>query len=58
MKLVFIQIGGTIDKDYPHSTKSWVFENGEPATNRIIKKLNPPFEFDGSPRAKKWLWDY
>lgn len=46
MKLVFIQTGGTIDKDYPHTTKGWAFEFGEPAFNRIIEKLNPSFEFD------------
>ncbi|TKG91478.1 asparaginase [Puteibacter caeruleilacunae] len=46
MKLVFIQTGGTIDKDYPHTTKGWAFEFGEPATNRILEKLNPSFEFE------------
>ena len=45
MKLVFIQTGGTIDKDYPNKTKGWAFEFGEPATNRILKKLNPSFEY-------------
>ncbi|MGK0447370.1 MAG: L-asparaginase [Polaribacter sp.] len=46
MKLVFIQTGGTIDKDYPHTTKGWAFEFGEPATNRILEKLNPSFEYE------------
>lgn len=46
MKITFIQTGGTIDKDYPHTTKGWAFEFGEPATNRIIEKLDPSFEFD------------
>jgi L-asparaginase len=46
MKIVFIQTGGTIDKDYPHTTKGWAFEFGEPATNRIIEKLDPSFEFE------------
>lgn len=46
MKLVFIQTGGTIDKDYPHTTKGWAFEFGEPAAKRIIKKLNPSFEYE------------
>ena len=46
MKLVFIQTGGTIDKDYPHTTKGWAFEFGEPASNRILEKLNPPFEYE------------
>ncbi|WP_372752408.1 asparaginase domain-containing protein [Mariniflexile sp.] len=46
MKLVFIQTGGTIDKDYPNKTKGWAFEFGEPATNRILENLNPSFEFE------------
>jgi L-asparaginase len=46
MKLVFIQTGGTIDKDYPHTTKGWAFEFGEPATNRILEKLDPSFEYE------------
>ena len=45
MKITFIQTGGTIDKDYPHTTKGWAFEFGEPATNRILEKLNPSFEY-------------
>ena len=46
MKIIFIQTGGTIDKDYPHTTKGWAFEFGEPATNRILEKLNPSFEYE------------
>ncbi len=46
MKLIFIQTGGTIDKDYPHTTKGWAFEFGEPATHRILEKLNPSFEYE------------
>jgi L-asparaginase len=46
MKILFIQTGGTIDKDYPHTTKGWAFEFGEPATNRVLKKLNPSFGFE------------
>ena len=46
MNLIFIQTGGTIDKDYPHTTKGWAFEFGEPATNRILEKLNPSFEYE------------
>lgn len=46
MKILFIQTGGTIDKDYPHITKGWVFEFGEPAVNRVLKKLNPSFDFE------------
>lgn len=46
MNLVFTQTGGTIDKDYPSIHKGWAFEFGEPATNRILRKLNPSFEFE------------
>ncbi len=46
MKITFIQTGGTIDKDYPKTTKGYAFEFGEPATRRILKKLNPSFEYE------------
>lgn len=46
MKILFIQTGGTIDKDYPHTTKGWAFEFGEPATLRILDKLNPSFKYE------------
>ena len=46
MHICFIQTGGTIDKDYPHTTKGWAFEFGEPATNRILEKLDPSFTYE------------
>jgi len=46
MIITFIQPGGTIDKDYPHITKGWAFEFGEPATTRLLERLNPSFEYD------------
>jgi len=46
MKITFIQTGGTIDKDYPKTTKGYAFEYGEPATRRILEKLNPSFEYE------------
>ena len=46
MKITFIQTGGTIDKDYPHTTKGWAFEFGEPAFKRILEKLNPSFDYE------------
>jgi L-asparaginase len=45
MHILFIQTGGTIDKDYPHTTKGWAFEFGEPAISRILEKINPSFDF-------------
>lgn len=46
MKITFIQTGGTIDKDYPKTTKGWAFEIDEPAVERILEKLNPSFEYE------------
>ena len=46
MKLIFIQTGGTIDKDYPRATGGWAFEFGEPATVRLLDKLQPSFDFE------------
>ena len=46
MKITFIQTGGTIDKDYPHTTRGWAFEFGEPATHRILDRLAPSFTFE------------
>jgi len=45
MKIIFIQTGGTIDKDYPKTTKGYAFEFGEPATRRILEKLHPSFDY-------------
>ena len=46
-KIIFLQTGGTIDKDYPHTTKGWAFEFGkEPAIQRILDKLDPSFEYE------------
>jgi len=45
MNIVFIQTGGTIDKDYPRKTKGYAFEFGEPAVARIINQLNPSFTY-------------
>ncbi len=46
MKILFIQTGGTIDKDYPKTKGGWAFEFGEPAAERILSKLNPSFEYE------------
>ncbi|MEM1322602.1 MAG: asparaginase domain-containing protein [Bacteroidota bacterium] len=46
MQLLFLQTGGTIDKDYPHTTNGWAFEFGEPAVLRILEKLQPSFEYE------------
>lgn len=45
-KITFIQTGGTIDKDYARTAKSYNFEFGEPAVKRILEKVNPEFNFN------------
>ncbi|HIE72218.1 MAG TPA: asparaginase [Planctomycetes bacterium] len=46
MRITFIQTGGTIDKDYPRSSGGYAFEFGEPATERLLARLNPSFDYD------------
>jgi L-asparaginase len=46
MKITFIQTGGTIDKDYPRTSKGYAFEISGPAVKRILEKLNPAFEYE------------
>jgi L-asparaginase len=46
MKILFIQTGGTIDKDYPKLTKGYAFEITIPATHRILEDINPCFDFE------------
>jgi len=53
MKLTFIQTGGTIDKDYPRTTKGYAFEIAAPAVERILEKLNPAFEYEVISALKK-----
>jgi L-asparaginase len=52
-KILFIQTGGTIDKDYPRSEKGWAFEISEPAAENILMKLNPSFEYEVISAMKK-----
>lgn len=55
MRILFIQTGGTMDKDYPHSQQGWAFEIGAPAVIRILKKVRPQvhFQYDVMPLLKK-----
>ncbi|MDQ5981975.1 MAG: hypothetical protein QG570_740 [Patescibacteria group bacterium] len=46
MKILFIQTGGTIDKDYPRTTLGYAFEITDPAVNRILPDVNPSFEYE------------
>jgi L-asparaginase len=53
MKISFIQTGGTIDKDYPRTTLGYAFEITTPAVRRILKNVNPTFEFEVLSASKK-----
>ena len=46
MRILFVQTGGTIDKDYPKKTKGWGFEISTPAFDRVLSKLKLSFEYD------------
>lgn len=43
MSILFIQTGGTIDKDYPRTVKGYAFEITAPAVKNIIEKIKPGF---------------
>jgi len=53
MKILFIQTGGTIDKDYPKTKNGWAFEINEPAVKRILKKVNCSFNYSVISLIKK-----
>jgi len=53
MKILFIQTGGTIDKDYPRLTRGYNFEITVPAVQRVIDNINPGFEFEILPLFQK-----
>ena len=53
MKILFIQTGGTIDKDYPKTTLGYAFEITDPAVNRILPEANPSFEYEVVSVCKK-----
>jgi L-asparaginase len=44
-EILFIQTGGTIDKDYPRSKGGYAFEFGEPAVQRLLERLAPSFRY-------------
>ena len=41
MRVLFIQTGGTIDKDYSEGAGVYNFEIKEPAVNGIMRRVNP-----------------
>jgi len=44
-KVLLIQTGGTIDKDYPRKTKGYAFQISDPAVHRILAKANLDLQF-------------
>jgi L-asparaginase len=52
-KIAFIQTGGTIDKDYPRKIKGYAFEIHKPAFEKILKRINPLFEYSVYNFSKK-----
>lgn len=53
MKILFIQTGGTIDKDYPRSIGGYAFEISTPAVARILPDINPGFSWEIISAMKK-----
>jgi L-asparaginase len=45
MKVLFIQTGGTIDKDYRKGAGVYNFEIMSPGAERILERADPSFEF-------------
>lgn len=46
MKILFVQTGGTIDKDYPKTNAGYAFEIDNPAVDRVLKKSFVNFEYE------------
>lgn len=53
MKILFIQTGGTIDKEYEQGAKAYSFIISTPAVERILSKAGPSFEYRVISVAKK-----
>lgn len=46
MKILFIQTGGTIDKEYAEKAGVYNFEINEPASKRVLARAKPNFEYE------------
>lgn len=53
MKILIIQTGGTIDKDYPKTNKGYAFEIDEPAVKRVLENAFTGFEYEVVSLLKK-----
>lgn len=45
MKILFIQTGGTIDKEYERGAEAYKFVITKPAVKRILEESGPTFEY-------------
>lgn len=45
MSILFVQTGGTIDKDYPRVMASYAFEIAQPAVRKFMKQVRPSFKY-------------
>lgn len=53
MKVLFIQTGGTIDKDYAKVWKAYAFEIEDPAVTRVLGRVNPAFTYRVATACRK-----
>ena len=51
--ILFIQAGGTLDKDYPKMNQGYAFEIDEPAAERVLANAEPGFDFEVVSLLKK-----
>lgn len=45
MSILFVQTGGTIDKDYPRVMASYAFEIAEPVVKKFMRRVQPSFQY-------------
>ncbi len=56
-RILFIQTGGTIDKDYPR-VSGYAFEIADPAFDRVLSRANPNFGVEKITVLKKDSLDF
>ena len=52
-QVLFVQMGGTIDKDYPRSTGGWAFEIHDSCIPRIMDRILTPYSYQVVSLLKK-----
>ena len=53
MKVLFIQAGGTIDKEYEEGVEAYKFIITTPAFERVLEQVKPTFEYRSITAARK-----